>query len=276
MSRAGSPSDSNNELQSLMAPVVKLAARLQRAAQEVDAFEVLCEEFATFLPFQNYIVYVFRDNAPPVLIETNLGLPWLRNRMADYINGLYALDPFHRLTLERTTGLFRMQDIMPEAFLESEYFNHFYHDTSVADEVRYVVRSSPDTSIHVAIEREGEDSLFNEEEMQILRGLMPLVCAFVEAQQNWERQMLQAPASLAPAFDFRAQIGGLKGGVLTPREIDTVELMLKGHSTKSLARVLGIDDGTVANHKRNIYSKLDVHSAAQLFDLFLRSLTQDS
>ncbi len=276
MGGAGSQSDSNDKPQSATPTVVRLAARLQRAVQETDAFEVLCAELATFLPFQNFIVYVFRDSAPPVLIQTNLGLPWLQNRMGDYINGLYALDPFHRLTVEHATGLFRMQDIMPEEFLESEYFNHFYHDTNVADEVRYVVRSSPDTSIHIFIEREGEDNLFNKEEMQILQGLTPLVCAFVEAQHNWQRQILQAPDSRAQIFDLRAQIEGLNGGVLTPREIDTVELMLKGHSTKSLARVLGIDDGTVANHKRNIYFKLDVHSAAQLFDLFLRSLAKDS
>ncbi len=275
MGGAGFQSGSNIESQPAMAPVVRLAARLQRAVQESNAFEELCAELATFIPFQNFIVYVFRDSAPPVLTQTNLGLPWLQNRMSDYINGLYALDPFHRLTVEGATGLFRMQDIMPEAFLKSEYFKHFYHDTSVVDEVRYVVRASPDTSIHIFIEREGKDNLFNKAEMQILQDLTPLVCAFVEAQQNWQRQTLQAPASGAPLFDLRTQIEGLNGGVLTPREVDTVELMLKGHSTKSLARVLSIDGGTVANHKRNIYFKLDVHSAAQLFDLFLRSLTLD-
>jgi DNA-binding CsgD family transcriptional regulator len=36
--------------------------------------------------------------------------------------------------------------------------------------------------------------------------------------------------------------------------------------------VLDIEEGTVTNHKRNIYAKLHVHSMAQLFNLFLKSL----
>ena len=61
-------------------------------------------------------------------------------------------------------------------------------------------------------------------------------------------------------------------GKLTDREAEIVEMMLKGHSAKSMARVLGIEAGTAANHKRNIYAKLDIHSQAQLFDMFLRTL----
>jgi DNA-binding CsgD family transcriptional regulator len=49
--------------------------------------------------------------------------------------------------------------------------------------------------------------------------------------------------------------------------------MLKGHSAKSIAGALDIEEGTVSNHKRNIYAKVGVHSQAQLFDRFLRTLT---
>jgi DNA-binding CsgD family transcriptional regulator len=40
-----------------------------------------------------------------------------------------------------------------------------------------------------------------------------------------------------------------------------------------MAAVLNIEEGTVTNHKRNIYAKIGVHSQAQLFDRFLRTLT---
>lgn len=256
--------------------VVGIAATLQRSTGTDRAFDILCGQLATLVPFQNFIVYLFKDDAAPVLHQTNLGLPWLQNRMADYINGLYALDPFHRLTVEKATGLFRMRDIMPEAFPESEYFNHFYKDTSVADELRFIVRTSNDTSIHVFVEREGQDNFFDDGEMDLLTEIAPLICAFIESRHQWQIERGSTAIPQPQRFDLRRQIQGLRSGVLTPREVDTVELMLKGHSTKSLARVLGIDDGTVANHKRNIYFKLDVHSAAQLFDLFLRSLTESA
>jgi len=253
--------------------IVGLAARLIPTARTPEAFTVLGEEIGRFVSFQNFIVYVFVDGASPVLFQTNLGLPWLQNQMADYINGLYVLDPFHRLTVERRAGLFRMRDIMPEAFPESEYYRHFYEQTTVTDEVRYVVPAGLGTAVHVFIEREGAEDPFSYRELALLECLEPLVRAFVLTHEDW-RNTNAAEERPFEKFELRSQIQGLGAGILTLREVDTVELMLKGHSTKSMARVLGIDDGTAANHKRNIYAKLDVHSAAQLFDLFLRSLTE--
>lgn len=252
--------------------IVGLAARLIPTARSPEAFTVLCDEIGRFVRFQNFIVYVFEDGASPVLFETNLGRPWLQHRMADYINGLYVLDPFHRLTVERQVGLFRMRDIMPEAFPDSEYYRHFYEQTSVTDEVRYIVPAKPGTAVHVFIEREGSEQPFRYRELALLECLEPLVRAFILTHEVW-RNAESTEERPFQRFDLRSQIQGLGAGILTLREVDTVELMLKGHSTKSMARVLGIDDGTAANHKRNIYAKLEIHSAAQLFDLFLRSLT---
>jgi DNA-binding CsgD family transcriptional regulator len=107
----------------------------------------------------------------------------------------------------------------------------------------------------------------------MLNAIEPFVRAYVEMQASWQAEVGTEPG-FRERFDLRERIRTMRSGLLTPREIDTIELMLKGHSTKSMARVLGIDDGTVANHKRNIYAKLEVHSQAQLFDLFLRSLTE--
>lgn len=246
-------------------------ARLMSAARGPEAFEVLCEEMGRLLRFQNFIVYVFRSSGSPSLVQTNLGLDWLRRQMSAYIEGLYTLDPFHRLTLERASGLYRMSEIMPEAFLESEYFNYFYRFTTVLDELRFIAWPDETTAVHVFVEREGNAEPFTGAEVRRARAVEPFVREFIIAHGAWMNETGSGALAGAP-FNLRAAIAALNAGALTPREVDTVELMLKGHSTKSLARVLGIDDGTAANHKRNIYAKLEVHSQAQLFDLFLRSL----
>jgi DNA-binding CsgD family transcriptional regulator len=249
------------------------AARLIAAVRRPDAFEVLCAEMGRLVGFQNFIVYVFREGAAPSLVQTNLGLEWLRRQMSAYIEGLYTLDPFHRLTLEHASGLFRMSEIMPEAFLESEYFNYFYRFTTVTDELRFIAWPDEATAVHVFVEREGGAEPFSDEEVARAVAVEPFVREFVIAHGAWMEET-GAGTLGGRAFNLRDAIAALKAGALTAREVDTVELMLKGHSTKSLARALGIDDGTAANHKRNIYAKLDVHSQAQLFDLFLRSLIE--
>jgi DNA-binding NarL/FixJ family response regulator len=48
---------------------------------------------------------------------------------------------------------------------------------------------------------------------------------------------------------------------------------LRGHSSKSIARDLGIAPGTVMVHKRNLFSKLGITSQYELFSLFIDKLS---
>ena len=52
---------------------------------------------------------------------------------------------------------------------------------------------------------------------------------------------------------------------LTPREIDIVRLMLKGHPVIDIAAKLGIGRGTVENYRHRIYDKLDITTERELF-----------
>jgi DNA-binding CsgD family transcriptional regulator len=58
---------------------------------------------------------------------------------------------------------------------------------------------------------------------------------------------------------------------LTSREAQVVNLILEGHSTKSLATQLAISIETIRVHRRHIYAKLKVSSQAELFHWFLAS-----
>ena len=50
--------------------------------------------------------------------------------------------------------------------------------------------------------------------------------------------------------------------ILTARETDVVRLLAKGATYGRVAQVLGISEHTVATHIKNLYRKLDVHTAA--------------
>ncbi|ANU08708.1 response regulator [Paraurantiacibacter namhicola] len=54
-----------------------------------------------------------------------------------------------------------------------------------------------------------------------------------------------------------------KESVLTPREVELLELFAKGQSYKVAARELGISPLTVGNHVKSIYRKLAVHSRGE-------------
>ena len=64
--------------------------------------------------------------------------------------------------------------------------------------------------------------------------------------------------------------------MLTPRERDVVEYVLKGHSSEAIGSILGISAGTVRIHRKNIYTKLGINSQGALFSRFIEALTGSS
>lgn len=55
-----------------------------------------------------------------------------------------------------------------------------------------------------------------------------------------------------------------RGGALTPREKDVLVLVVKGFSNKEIATEIHVSVNTVMTHRRNIASKLQIHSTAGL------------
>lgn len=57
---------------------------------------------------------------------------------------------------------------------------------------------------------------------------------------------------------------------LSPREREVLQLLAEGHSTKAIAVLLAISPKTVETHRRQIMTKLDLHSIAELTRYALR------
>jgi DNA-binding CsgD family transcriptional regulator len=55
---------------------------------------------------------------------------------------------------------------------------------------------------------------------------------------------------------------------LSPREIQTIAGVAAGHSSKEIARVMGISLKTVEKHRSNAMAVLGVHKAADLIRYF--------
>lgn len=258
---------------SLASDIADIAADLMKSISREDALDALEGNLKKICAFNDFIVFLYRQHTKPLILTTNLGMDWITNRLSDYSEGLYLLDPYYQKAAANECGFFRLSDISPEEYFESEYYNHFYKHTNIIDETRFVVSVDDGTSIQVLAARTDASPKFQDLEIASLGIMQPLVEEYCRAHfARAERKYPGSPHG-ADQFDLRDKIAAMPGSQLTSREIDTIELMLKGHSTKSLARVLNIDDGTVSNHKRNVYNKLNIHSQAQLFSLFLQSLT---
>ena len=62
---------------------------------------------------------------------------------------------------------------------------------------------------------------------------------------------------------------------LTPREREVMELLLVGRASKEIASALQVSVRTVEGHRRMVFSKMNVSSAAQLVRVVLRTRETD-
>ena len=56
----------------------------------------------------------------------------------------------------------------------------------------------------------------------------------------------------------------LHNDVLSKREIDVLQAIAQGYSTKEIAKMLYISENTVETHRQNLFSKLKAHNMADL------------
>lgn len=84
---------------------------------------------------------------------------------------------------------------------------------------------------------------------------------------------LDAPAPAPAAFaSLDAQCAALgEGHGLTAREVEVLQMIVKGRSKSYIAESLFISENTVRSHAKHIYQKLDVHSKQDVLDLLHES-----
>jgi DNA-binding CsgD family transcriptional regulator len=227
---------------------------------------------ATLARFDHCVFFGYAAGPrPPIDLFDTFDAEKHRIHVVDYVCGPYLLDPFHQAARDARSGFWRMREVAPDRFFSSEYFRSYYGATGLAEEVGFFVPLAEETAVVVSLMRHGASGPFSNREIGLLRAIAPLFCALAA------RRFAGLAARFDAAAPDRDEEGATTGSVwrrlnLTDREASVVELVLQGHSSESIARLLDISTGTVKVHRRNVYRKLDISSQTQLLSLYLRSL----
>ncbi|NLS00492.1 helix-turn-helix transcriptional regulator [Rhizobium sp. P38BS-XIX] len=180
-----------------------------------------------------------------------------------YLAGAFVLDPFYdAVRSDSSERMIVMRDLAPDDFTQTEYFRLHYATTEIVDEIGFVLKLEAGFVAVLSLSRTGIAPLFSAEDLQRLKAAAPIVCAL------GERHWFQLP-SLSPESRAASPAVKIDHPSLTKRELEIVTLILKGHSTLSLAAVLSLSPNTVKVHRRQVYAKLNISSQAELFRLFL-------
>lgn len=187
-----------------------------------------------------------------------------------YISGPYLVDPCYVHAREvGDEGFFLIGELAPEGFEDSEYYRLYYHAVGLKDEACYIFRLPGGDWTIISLGRHSEDSLFSAKDKALLSTLFPIVkaicCRWLQAREaDTNGQNLE--------IHLDAALQNFGTSLLTQRESLVLNLLLCGHSIKSIAERLENSLETIKSHRKKIYSKLDVSTQAELFYVFIDSL----
>ena len=236
------------------------------AAGTDDFAPTLIRGLRGMVPIDDATILLYaRDDLPTVVYRET---PEARGTesMERFVAGAFLLDPFYQAARESRFGLFRLKELAPEHFRESEYYNSWFRNCGFSDEVGYVVDLPNGAFLNVALGRLGRGR-FSDTHAQLLSAAADAVEAL--CRQHWAAD---AGSGEGVRRQLHLALDDFGSSLLTDRETQVINLVLHGHSTKSIAARLNISVETVKLHRKHAYAKLEINSQAELFYLFLDSL----
>ena len=247
-------------------------AKIIGADSDQKSASALIEAIDAAVSHEGTCLLAFHKDASPDVIHHTLEPAGRKHYVERYVAGPYLLDPLYQLAVQdKKPAVCRFRDQLPDRFRSSEYYRQYCEKTHLLDEMDYLITVNDRTTVALVVGK--RDRMFGRAELQRLELMAPTVQASIaQVWQQWEQRHGSANTNDAlhqKLIDCFERFGE---SVLTDRERQTSQLLLRGHSSKSIARVLKIAPGTVMVHKRNLFAKLDISSQYELFSLFIDKL----
>lgn len=214
----------------------------------------------------------FHQNAPPDVVHHSMSSAVARHYLDRYLAGPYLLDPLFQLAVSsKRPTVCRFRDAAPDRFRSSEYYRQYYERTHLRDEMDFLLNVDESSTLVLVVGQ--RQRMFSKTDLERLRLIENLVYAAMQSiWQHW----CSAPRSRRGDESLHRRLTRcfetFGDAALTDRERQITQLLLRGHSAKSVARELRIAPGTVMVHKRNLFAKLGVTSQNELFALLIKEL----
>lgn len=235
------------------------------------------EELIARLAIDSVLILRYPPAAPPQLLHGRVDHQHRVNKIDDYLLGHYALDPFYlRIGFCSQQGLIALRDVIEEDFASSEYYDVHYRSAGLIDEMCFCCEDGEGGHLSLSLSRAIGKPHFTLSELDAARSLAPLLNAMLRA--TW-RQLSPQEMQIADASrgDHHRRIENARANfgrsVLTDREFEILQYLLRGKSVDFIAQRLDIAVSTVKVHRKHIYSKLNINSQAEIFTLFLEAVS---
>ena len=259
---------------------VEWIALLSRCIDAIDTedFPVrLVDALKSITDFDYSVSFAYHLNEKPICLYHTFSPAKRVIFVDDYLKGPYLLDPFFKACGRKVdSGLYRLRDVAPDRFYQSEYCRSYYVQTGLAEEICYTFYFSNEVAVVISLMRSDDSSRFTAREFKLLKSVAPIVTSL--AHRHWQgihSKFVSESAGMKTGDNHKIieeTVSNLFGSRITPRESQVVAQVLEGHSSDAIGRSLGISVGTVRIHRRNIYGKLQISSQQELFSIFFQEI----
>jgi len=187
-----------------------------------------------------------------------------------YCESAYLLDPVYDMICSNQDQieLFTLDSLVNDDFRNSAYYDTFYQRLDWCNETNIVIGTNDDTKICIAYSTKDNGASIQ----AVNRELTPCISSIKAAILTHERvgRLLQQNQTIEHESTTHKSHHYLDELNLTKREKEIVGLILEGMSSVSIAEKCFVSEGTVKNHRKNIYRKLNIKSQAELFRNFIQ------
>ena len=218
--------------------------------------------------------WLYHNELPPRVLYHDIPEEAVASQIDSYLEGPFREDPFFQTSMDRPRSkIYRLSRITAGKLQQSDYYLDYYSDTGTVDEAIYLSKLQGGNVINFSMMRLPKNGVVSEEEYERLYILAEPVSELLKSHSvhgDFSTTYLIQPG-IDHQIDLAFQTFG--SSLLSPREKDVLELMLRGYGTNVSAERLGIALETVRRHRKGIYRKLDVSSQTDLFSLFINSMS---
>ena len=219
-------------------------------------------------------IWLYHKDLPPRVLYHEIPDHAVPSQIDQYLDGPYQEDPFYQTSLHQPRAkIYRLSRVTMGKLRDSVYYRDYYGDTGTCDEAVYVAKLQGGNVINLSMMRLPDSGSFSDDEYESLYVLAEPISELII--RHSEHNEFAASHLIQPGIDHQIDLAFRTFGesMLSPREKDVLELMLRGYGTDISAERLSIAVETVRRHRKSIYRKLDVSSQTDLFSLFLNSMS---
>ena len=252
-------------------------AEIFRARSPVEQVQKLACALKQLTRSDSVLIVLYSADQVPVFLFKDADHKLRKKNVNEYVSGPYLLDPYFQLSFEYDHAtLIHLEHIAEGDRYTGDYYDTWIRYAGIKDEVNYFVPVGSSKTIAVSLSRNLDNCFFSDADIEQLQVILPLVAKILGVSwQKSEGALGSVDVELKKAVhdSLLQAMNNFGRSLLTEREHEIVQFLLRGYNIKTTAHKLGISPTTIKVHRKHIYQKLDISSHSELFSLFFDSLS---